>query len=599
MLHIGLYKIVVMGMKLLRQLLQFYLDLKIIWKLSLGFGLILLAVFGMVLVGNVSVAESKKTLNQVIQGQLEPLVYLNDIRSYIAELEVGVRDALLQQDDVGWNYIRNQFLPLTVLKTVDYSFEQLVNTAGNPQERKQLLELQNHWRQYYRHYQTLLKDKRLYQEKTFHQETNQLRYFLVGGIDRLVEEYYRQQAILTKTRADETAQKLENITRMIIILTVVLAFGVGFLTTWAIVNPLTRMAQVARKIAAGELSSELVVKRRDEFGVVMECFNTMVAELGFLVDQIKAAAEKVHENSKKLLDDSLSVTTVTQQLMNTMTQVSAGAELQQQKVSSVHQVIGNITEFSQLVNQVTAQVEQLSELSVTKALQGETAAGEVSHRISRVQNFMADSAKSVEQLQQLSAEVTNMFLMVQDIAEQSNLLSLNAAIEAARAGASGRGFGVVAAAIGQMADKTRETAGQAQELVAKIQEMFISLSQMMKTENAVMAEGEKAVASLGEVFASIIETAQQVNSQLGMVTKQTSDLSREHHEVLKAVEQIAAIADEHKSGTEHAAAAATEHFGSTQEIIGCSQILAHWGDNLRLAVDKFKLNRTATERSPM
>jgi methyl-accepting chemotaxis protein len=241
------------------------------------------------------------------------------------------------------------------------------------------------------------------------------------------------------------------------------------------------------------------------------------------------------------------------------------------------------------VHEVTHRVEELSSDSVSKALVGEVVANQAAEKMKSVQQFMVVSNEMMINLQTLSSEVGGMVLVVKEIGEQINLLSLNAAIEAARAGESGKGFSVVAESIGELAERTKKATSQVQNLVGRIQQTFVKLSEMIETENKAMTEGEHAVATLHALFESIILSAKRVNEELGEVTKSTMKLTEDHSEVLVAVGQIADIALQHKTGTEQASNAAEEHYSFTQEIISSSQILAHWGDNLYQAVNKFKI----------
>lgn len=574
--------------RLWERMLQMYLNLKIIWKMAIGFGVTLVAVLFVTVVSQWNMHWMYGTLNSVIDRQLEPMVYINDIRSYISELEVSTRDALLQRDEVALRYIHHEFLPNTVRRTVDYSFEQLENQATGSAEKAKLDEIHQYWLRYYDLYDRLTASLTAYGDSELTKAITNTRYFLVGGFDRMVETNYRQKAVLARNDAKEAFAGQQVTAWTLVLIVGVVAFGISFLTAFTIISPLIRLAAASRRIASGDLNVQVPGQRGDEFGEVADCFNLMSGELKALVEEIKNAADKVNENSQRLLDGTHGVSTVTQQLLETLAQVAVGAGEQQQKVSSIHEVVRAVSQFSDEINQITHRVEELSGSAVARALHGEEVAGEVAGKMRRIQQFMKISDEMMSQLQTVSAEIGTMAASVQEIAEQTNLLSLNAAIEAARAGEQGRGFGVVAESIGQLAVQTKSASSKVTQLVRRIQEVFQKLSGMIETENAVIREGELAASGLNEVFDSIIEAARQVNQESGQVTRHTVKLAREHTEVLKAVEQITRIADQHKEGTEHASSAAEEHYSCTQEMISASQILVHWGDNLRTAVSKFK-----------
>lgn len=612
-------RLLLLPRRLLHGIVLGYLNLKILWKLIIGFGLIIAAVFVIVAVGQINIDKMNRVVQTVIDGQLEPLVYLQDIRSYVGELEVLSRDALLQNDQAVLNYLRQLYLPDTVNRMVEYSFEQLIenSTKIEPQpdnnwsmkmaasDRRMaeetvavLEELRTHWREFSKVYEALLADPNLYRNPEFKKKTNSLRFFLIGGINRLVETYYRQQAVISKTEVGEAIKQQKLITEILLAVTILLALLVSLITAGTIITPLNRLAQASRRIAAGELGVDFKENRRDEFGEVIRCFITMARELHSLVDEIRDAATRVNENSAKLLSGANKANSATEQLVTTLSQVAKGAETQQQRVNSIHEIIRIVTEFSQAVNDFAHRIQLLSEASLTNAAQGNLVVDDIMEKMKNIQQFMSVSDEIMTGLNKASAEIDGMVATVGEIAEQTNLLSLNASIEAARAGEHGRGFSVVAEAIGELADRTTKATLQVKKMVSGVQEMYLKLLRMIKIENQAINDGENAVIGLSGVFKSIDETATQVNLELSRITSYTLKLMKEQQEVLREIEQIKTIALEHKEGTERATSVAVEHFGFTQEIITVSHLLAHWGDNLRQAVGKFKTAQPAEEIAP-
>lgn len=559
----------------------------------LNFGFILIIVFLIAGISRAGIDQFHHKLLIVINTELEPLVYLHDIRSCVSDMEITAKDAIMQKDTVALKYINNEYLPNTVRKTVDYSFKKLLENTPDDKIQKNLREIQEYWLQYYQFYQQLLTESLSNQPAEFTQKANQLRYFLIGGIDRLVENHYRQQAVLAKTEAANIYQNQQFSTWMLLSAAILFTLLISIFTTWMMVTPLRKMATASRQIAGGNLKVNLPEQRRDEFGEVSSCFNRMAADLTLLVEKIKHAADRVNESSRKLLEGTGISSAATQQLMDTIDQVAKGATIQQQKVTSVREIVKTISEFSQHVNEITHQVSHLAEDTVSKALHGGKTVDQVIHKIQVIRKFMNESDSIMKRLQFLSGDIEKMTLVIEDIAEQTNLLSLNAAIEAARAGKIGKGFGVVANSIGQLAEQTRKAAGQTQELVTEIQTMFVSLLNMIKSENTIIHESEQAAQGLEMVFNNIIAAAKQVDSAVTQVSNQIFRLANDHGEMLNSMGEITNIADQHKKGTVQASAAAGEHFSCTQEIIDASHRLAHWGQNLRQAVDKFKINHSA------
>ena len=265
--------------RLVQRLVQMYLNLKIIWKMAIGFGVTLIAVVLVTVVSQWNMHGMHITLNSVIDRQLEPMVYINDIRSSISELEVSTRDALLQRDEVALRYIHNELLPNTVQRTVDYSFEQLRNQAAGAAEQAQLDELREHWRQYYALYDRLTENLPAYGDSELTKSITRIRFFLVGGFDRMVETDYRQKAVLAKNSAKEAFAKQQVAAWTLVLLVGIAAFGISFLTAYTIISPLTGLTAATQKMALGDCDVVINIKSKDEIGKLASSFNIMVANI--------------------------------------------------------------------------------------------------------------------------------------------------------------------------------------------------------------------------------------------------------------------------------------------------------------------------------
>jgi methyl-accepting chemotaxis protein len=589
---------------------QFYLNLKVVHKLMIGFGITLAIVFTITVFNQYSLDRAHATLNNVIVNELNPLVYLNDIRVNLASMEVEARDAWLKRDFANLQYLRKVYLPTIVKPNVDYAFKQLATVAaaagkGGSDQRvfgavydrkmatetaKFINELQEEWGKYYDMYQTHLDNPEFFSDPELSMAQNRSRFFLVEGIGRLVETNYRQKAVVAGAAAKENFKTQQWWTALLVLISVGVTLATGVITALSIIHPLRRMADASRKIGAGELHISIPAERRDEFGEVARCFNFMVAELSLIIGEIKDVVDKVNNHSQQLVAGSQEANAVTVELVDTLTKVADGAELQRQKVNSIHDLVKVVRDFSRLVNDTTGKVNALSAQSVTKALYGEEAAHEMIKTMEQLKAFMENSGNTLKEIQILFKEITGMVGTVRQIADQTQLLALNAAIEAARAGEYGSGFSVVASAIGELAEKTQRATRQVQETVKRVQDTFGEISKWIQEENRSIHESGTAVNEMEKVFGVIVVSNRDLNSALDHVTHNTAKLTKELENVVHTVEQIATIAERHQEGTTRASSSANEHFHYTQEIVTISQRLSSWGEHLSRSIAKFAMD---------
>jgi methyl-accepting chemotaxis protein len=593
--------------------IQFYLNLKVLHKLMIGFGITLAIVFAITVFNQYSLGRMYATLNNVIKNELDPLVYLNDIRINLASMEVETRDAWLKRDFANLQYLRKIYLPTIIKPNVDYAFKQLATItaaagkAGSAPGNKRVFgaafdrrldtetakvinELQEQWEQYYEMYQTHLDKPEFFSDPKLSKAQNRSRYFLVEGIGRLVETNYRQKAVLAGAAAEKSYKTQQWWTVLLLLISVLVSLATGVITALTIIHPLRRMADASRKIGSGELHISIPVDRRDEFGEVAQCFNFMAAELRLIIGEIKDAVANVNNHSKQLVAGSQEANAVTMELVDTLTKVADGAELQRTKVNSIHDLVKVVRDFSRLVNDTTGKVNDLSAQSVAKACYGEEAAHEVTKTIEQLKVFMANSGATLKEIQLLFKEINGMVGTVRQIADQTQLLALNAAIEAARAGKYGSGFSVVAGSIGDLAERTRAATGEVQETVKRVQDTFGEISKRIKEENRSIHESGTAVNEMEKVFGAIAVSNRELNFALDHVTKNTAKLTKELEDVVCTVEQIATIALHHQEGTTRASSSANEHFHYTKEIMTISQRLSSWGEHLSRSTAKFAMD---------
>lgn len=162
--------------QIFKKIIQIYLNMKVIWKLMFNFGLILIIVFLIAGISRTGINQFHHKLISVINAELEPLVYLHDIRSCVSDMGVTAKEAIMQKDTVALKYISNKYLPNTVRKTMDYSFKKLLENIAEDKIKKNLLEIRQYWLQYYELYQQFLSAELANQPSEFTQKANQLRF---------------------------------------------------------------------------------------------------------------------------------------------------------------------------------------------------------------------------------------------------------------------------------------------------------------------------------------------------------------------------------------------------------------------------------------
>ena len=320
-----------------------------------------------------------------------------------------------------------------------------------------------------------------------------------------------------------------------VLIMVVIGLAAGIFVAWfsgrSISRPLQKTAQAMNDIAEGDgdLTARLEVHSRDEVGQLAQAFNAFTARIHELVDRVGGAVDR---------------------LASTAQQTSQVAErtdqgVQQQK-SQTDQVATAMNEMATTVQEVSRNASQAAEAATEadgEAHSGRQVVGDSMEAIRKLADEVNSSAEVMQRLEQDSESIGSVLNVIRDIAEQTNLLALNAAIEAARAGEAGRGFAVVADEVRTLATRTHDSTQEIRETVEKLQtaarEAAGSMQETREGANNTVAKAGEAEASLGR----ITESVSRINGMNEQIASSADEQTSVAEDINRNVTEIATIAD--------------------------------------------------------
>jgi methyl-accepting chemotaxis protein len=406
--------------------------------------------------------------------------------------------------------------------------------------------------------------------KAYRAAVSQYRDSQVASADALKRMAAQGEILLDVSRKLTVSQTLVRDTdvahaKNMLLLATVLALVFGLLAAWAItrqiVIPLNQTLKVAERIAAGDLTQNLDSQRRDELGQLQRAIQSMTKGLRELIGGISDGVTQIASAAEEL-------SAVTEQ-------TSAGVN--SQKVET-DQVATAMNEMTATVQEVARNAEEASEAAVAADLQareGDKMVGEAIAQIERLAKEVGNSTEAMGELKRESDKIGSVLDVIKSVAQQTNLLALNAAIEAARAGEAGRGFAVVADEVRSLAQRTQKSTEEIEELIVGLQNGTQQVATIMDNSR-----------SLTE---SSVELTRRAGGSLESITRTVSAIQTMNQQIAAAAEQQSAVAEEINRSVLNVRDVSDQTSAASEETAASSVELARLGTHLQMLVGRFKV----------
>jgi methyl-accepting chemotaxis protein len=329
----------------------------------------------------------------------------------------------------------------------------------------------------------------------------------------------------------------------------------------SITNPLSDIKNAIKLIQTSkDLSQRVKLVRHDEIGDIGDSFNQMVESFQQIINQVITGVREVQKSSAQLYESSNKVSASSKKQSDAAASMAAATE----------EMLNSIEHVAENSRHTYAIAQQSGELSN----QGERTASNTALEMNKIADAVNVSSVSINQLGEESKKISDIVKTIKEIADQTNLLALNAAIEAARAGEQGRGFAVVADEVRKLAERTSKSTLEISAMIEKIQAETNDAVTGMHEGTERVRGGVEMAQQAGRSMASIRDGAQQVLASVNEITTALSEQSIAGGQVAQGVERIAQMADENSS--------------AVSEIAVTAERLAHLANMLQQAADQFK-----------
>nr|WP_138419540.1 HAMP domain-containing methyl-accepting chemotaxis protein [Aquibacillus sediminis] len=396
-----------------------------------------------------------------------------------------------------------------------------------------------------------------------------------------------------KTAVSE-AKASQELTLLVLIAAMVAAIIIGVVLIVVVSRVVSRnlneVVQVSDQIADGNLTVEAIqYDGKDEIGRLGESVNTMGQNLKGMIQQISEISETVSGQSEELTQSANEVKQGSEQIASTMEELSTGSETQANNASDLSSVMDSFTSKMQEANANGEEIYQSSNDVLGMTGDGAQLMEQSVKQMATIDQIVQDAVEKVNGLDAQSKQITKLVSVIKDIADQTNLLALNAAIEAARAGEHGKGFAVVADEVRKLAEQVGSSVSDITGIVGSIQQESSNVAESLLEGYQEVEKGSKQMDTTGKTFKEIESAVQEMVANIQTVTDNLSSMSANSQEMSASIQEIASVSEQSAAGVEQTSASVQQSNGSMEEIAASSDELAQLAEKLNGLVRQFKI----------
>lgn len=413
------------------------------------------------------------------------------------------------------------------------------------------------------------------------------------NIRQSVSKIIKFQEVQMANASEEATTTVDNTTTLLIsisVISTIIAIGLAIFITRNITVPLRRLTNAANVIAEGDLREEnVIVKTKDEIYELAQAFNTMKENLLNLISRVSLNVSSSTAAAEQLASSTDEVTAASGDIAKRMESVAIS--------STQVATVGNDCAIA--TNQTAEGVNRIAEAALSlntqaidmqdKAAEGKNALQTTEKQMTVIQKFSYDTKEKIQQLSIQSAEIESITKVITDITEQTNLLALNAAIEAARAGEHGKGFAVVADEVRKLAEESKLSASKIVDLTTNIQKDTKEVEESVNVTVQNVDQGVTYLQTAHNSFNDIYDAITHMTANIQDVSASSEEISSSTEEVAASVNEMANSSSTTAEYSNQVLAFVEEQSATMQEINSVAKSLSEGAMNLQEEVQKFKI----------
>ncbi|HDR7354298.1 methyl-accepting chemotaxis protein [Bacillus wiedmannii] len=375
------------------------------------------------------------------------------------------------------------------------------------------------------------------------------------------------------------------------IIAIAIVIFIGYIIKSAIRQPIVLLERDMERVSAGDLTIRTSYKSDNELGSIVRSFNSMLDNLQQLIGEVKITTQEVISSTNGMLQDTKRASHISREVVQTISEVDKKIEGQ---VTSIQESSSSMEEITTGVQTVAESSATVTEVAVTTTEQVNSGSEVIKQSIlqmNSIHEVVEETSKVIERLVMRTQQIDKALDAITNIAEQTNLLALNASIEAARAGENGKGFAVVAAEVGNLAEQSKASADEINQLILAIQQDTKDTVDAMQKGQQKASEGKETANKANQAFSSIMVAINKITSQIQEVSAATEEMSAGTEEVNASMSSVSESATQVAKETTQTVQSIQLQAASIGEISNQSNKIKEKVEALSVLVSQFIIEK--------